>query len=142
MREIRFRAWDKKDRKMSDVIGLDFRHGGITLLYKRKAIEFAGSAPLSDFELMQYTGLKDKNGKEIYEGDIVTYQGYPELPLSVASVEWNNERARFIIRWQDDQSHLGHDTFDRIEYLTSYEVIGNIYENPELLEVKNVRDKG
>ena len=132
MKEIKFRAWNTRKPYGNEQLK-EMAYFELTDLDEDYIIP-SGTYLEGDFNIMQYTGLKDKNSKEIYEGDIVAYQGYPELPLSVASVEWNNERARFIIRWQDGQSHLGHDTFDRAEYLIGYEVIGNIYENPELLE--------
>ena len=62
MREIKFRAWDNKQNKM--------RNDGFSIYYDG-SIQFADSIESKDFILMQYTGLKDKNGKEIYEGDIL-----------------------------------------------------------------------
>lgn len=74
----------------------------------------------------QYTGLKDKNGKEIYEGDII----YVNPEDEVAFILWDEETARYIIQfkgWCAD--------FDNY-YGKELEVIGNIYNNPELLEEK------
>jgi hypothetical protein len=72
---------------------------------------------------LQFTGLLDKYGKEIYEGDIIKRVHRPEY------IEWNNEEAAFFIRdkvWQGDL--LGIFITDKLE------VIGNIYSNPELLK--------
>lgn len=78
--------------------------------------------------VMQYTGLKDKNGKEIYEGDIVEYHWVEKhAPCEVA---WNEERAQFGFRDKGDPTIYGvnlHDVDRRAQ------VIGNIHENPELL---------
>ena len=81
-------------------------------------------------ELMQFTGLKDKNGKEIYEGDVVcviTGTGSAAAGLGRFHVEWWNKFGGFFLSPQT--THLFTDN-----YVLHYEVIGNIYENPELLK--------
>ena len=76
--------------------------------------------------LMQYTGLKDKNGKEIYEGDIVN-----NGPLAPAWVEWLEEGAGFIFREAGSDEWWSPNGFSTE---SAWEVIGNIYENSELLQ--------
>lgn len=76
---------------------------------------------------MQYTGLKDKTGREIYEGDIVKTQ------YDIAKVLWLDEGAQFIVQYIDDPDG-NWDIMADISCGGDYEVIGNIYENPELLE--------
>ena len=104
MREIRFRAWDNELHQMYPDWQL---HPDFAYLLEDKR-----------FSVMQYTGLKDKNGKEIYEGDIV--KDYPF-----------NHRKPFAVEW--DIHHAGFDRlYDRPEH---FGVIGNIYETPELKDM-------
>ena len=75
----------------------------------------------------QHTGLKDKNGKEIYEGDILLYDSN-----SKTSVFYKN--GAFVRSYGNSNMYLLYDSFIEDGCLYNYEVIGNIYENPELLE--------
>jgi uncharacterized phage protein (TIGR01671 family) len=142
MREIKFRAWDKKNNKMVDRHKRDeedmdesycdhvaCRLGGIEDLQTDKEWR-------DRFEVIQYTGLKDKNGKEIYEGDIVM----PEMRREYRKEDYTIGNC--IVEWDDDI--IGFYPFcdydiDCGDYYPKEhcQVIGNIYENPELLE----RDK-
>ncbi|MBH0331468.1 hypothetical protein ABH14_16975 [Brevibacillus brevis] len=119
-RKIKFRAWDQEDK---------------TMLYDiQRNNQFSFHAPEFDyflnhsvFKVMQFTGLRDKNGKEIYEGDLIlseTY-GYP------IAIYWHDGDTGFYCHDHkgDEDDHLS-----MAEALSS-EVIGNIYESPELLEV-------
>ena len=122
MRKIKFRAWFKPLKRMCIVKELTFqRNGNITTITKHSG----GTSPNS-YELMQFTGLKDKNGKEIFEGDIL--KGRKGLnPI----VEYSEERGMFIVNFQ-----VGYVNFND-ELGEEWEVIGNIYENPELLDDAN-----
>ena len=93
--------------------------------------------PLSrELHLMQFTGLKDKNGKEIYEGDtakvILPMGGFwgDIKTYKIGFVKWNEDRCRFMVewRWSKNQHHID------LNCDLDIEVIGNIYENPELLK--------
>lgn len=115
MREIEFRAWHKEAEFMFDVYGLsstavEEKRNGISYIYSRK-----------DVVLMQYTGLKDKNGKKIYEGDMV------KNDVDTGVVFWHEARAMFLV----DSSLTDIAPMDDWD---NFEVIGNIYDNPELLE--------
>jgi len=112
MREIRFRAWDKQINVMSN---WDY----IKDIWDLKRLESKDR----DTIIMQFTGLKDKNSKEIYEGDVVFYDKYilTEKPKKLYIVEWDNQSCGFLT------------DVPRFKSLSQCEVIGNIYENPELL---------
>jgi uncharacterized phage protein (TIGR01671 family) len=122
-REIKFRAWDKDNEEMFFVPQLIYIPGkGMQVL------ETGSETKRDDCLLMQFTGLKDKNGKEIYEGDIIR-EGILEdgRPL----VSWVKfEEGAFTT---DDGEFLSEAIYG-LEEKTNTEVIGNIYENPQLLK--------
>lgn len=107
MREIKFRAWDAEHKKMR----------GHTDPQTIQAVIF-GNDYGGRIEIMQYTGLKDKNGKEIYEGDI-----------AILPDRW----PKFPVRYIDGMFCLEGTSWPLHEYYEECEIIGNIYENPELL---------
>lgn len=112
MREIKFRAWDGE--QMIESYGV-----GISKFFEMCNGEYEDFN--STENLMQYTGLKDKNGKEIYEGDIVNIDGLI-VPVIWYAGAWMVEY--FTI---PTKSYLSH--FDELDV----EIIGNIYENTEIL---------
>ena len=116
MRGIKFRAWDKSQRHMSQVTTLDLEMGGCEQYAKNK--KFRSIKPLTDVELMQYTGLKDKKGVEIYEGDIVKFAGSKHFEVfwqQGAFCILTNYLTPLHIKQVEDDIIWG-------------EVIGNIYE--------------
>lgn len=126
MRNAKFRCWNKVDKEIQSVRCIDFRgDGAIDSIRTVKAyitgddgdIDFDFPLyPPDDIILMQYIGLKDRNKQEIYEGDIVKgSEWYNHKP---AVVQWLDTHARFNLSFDVD----------------NLEVIGNMYENPELLE--------
>lgn len=84
----------------------------------------------NDIHLMQSTGLKDKNGKEIFEGDILDCKGRKAL------VRWHGSYASFIYRFVDELQKRNTEWKPLYLAYMKCEIIGNIYENPELLEDK------
>ena len=124
MRDIKFRAWDNQFGCMRYMdTGIDFvfeTNDGFKLKGK-----YWDGCEVSDCILIQYTGLKDKNGKEIYEGDIVTFQTIKGV------VEYTEDCAFEVMRKVGDK---GTGTIEEGEPLsTQYEIIGNIHENKDLL---------
>lgn len=120
-REIKFRAWDIKNNKwISDFEVVINSNGKLVCAYSDKTF---GEWKI-EYILMQYTGLKDKNGKEIYEGDIVGYH-YTSRDYKVGEMEWNEEDCKFTLGIVT----LG---YANREGMIS-RVRGNIYENPKLL---------
>jgi hypothetical protein len=125
MREIKFRARDcgnKKWRTVNDVVGID--NDGC--LYPAMLKTQRGETTNPDLVVMQYTGLKDKNGKEIYEGDIL--DGSTLFGRGIVKPHTLNP-ARIVVV-HEDLSH-NYSFSDLIE--GEWEIIGNVYENPNLL---------
>jgi len=133
MREIKFRAWLKEDRKMEDVKTIDFTDKSIQYLEKNEFINayLLRRVSFDDVELMQYIGLKDKNGKEIYEGDIIKYKfPYDKRLKHISPVKFLETEASFGIK-----DRYGNEIpLYTISANNYFEVIGNIYENKNLLE--------
>lgn len=132
MRELKFRAFIKWAKLILEVESIDFKRKRVyckTELGKPNPCDFYN---FDDIELMQYTGLKDKNGVEIYEGDIcrcwggAEFNGYYEYN-KIYEVKWQGSGFEMVI----DDCGYGWNYSSGFEYI---EVIGNIYENPELLK--------
>ena len=136
MREIKLRAWVKSDRTLLDVVEISWYSKNVRCVTGGMMICPATGATQADFDfplyemddiiLMQYTGLKDKYGVEIYEGDIY------ETEYGNAVVAWNEIAARFELFISKTQ-YWSMVVF-KVNY---YSKKGNIHENPELLEEKD-----
>ena len=123
----KFRAWTEEGEVMYyDVY--PFKDDTLLLSYDEIAFD---EVPASDFIVMQSTGLKDKNGSEIFEGDIVKYEA--GCNTVTEEVAYDKNFAGFGVRDADTDIIF---TFLQLAYvvdLISLEVVGNIYQNPELL---------
>ena len=146
MREIKFRAWNQSTKTMIDL-------QLITPLALSAKLTVAGLfIPFDDkIPVMQYTGLKDKNGKEIYEGDILLLQDEytdkilddgsgPTEPFNhLSAVVFESGTFGLDVKERGDDFDIGFWPFPTIiDYvgIPEFEVIGNVYENPELKESK------
>lgn len=119
MREIKFRAWDKLNKEMINVESINFQERRV---YK----DTVSYCKFEDIDLMQYTGLKDKNNKEIYEGDIL-FESFGERYYKVVFKN-GNFRTEF-------EGYFDEYSFDLIDVVLDLcEIMGNIHESPELME--------
>lgn len=127
----KFRVWHKNNKKMianDDVMNINFEDEEICVqtlyfeegLISERDLDYYG---FDEIELMQSTGLKDKNGKEIFEGDIVLVLDSPY------TVFYDNERGSYRLKPHDDRWNV--DYMSNFSHGGNFEVIGNIYENKE-----------
>lgn len=130
MREIKFRAWDSVSKGWTD--------GHYPIGQHISDTEFGYDTESGRYILCQYTGLKDKNGKEIYEGDILAVKDWgireeTSQVLGNAQIVWDTQECG----WRITPTLYIEDTYDLLgKAIPKSEVIGNIYENPELLSDK------
>lgn len=138
---IKFRAWDKTDGKMVDLATSNLDAFGVCLFHDlciKGKTTFKNAEEVHEYEVMQFTGLHDKNGREIYEGDVLRDA---EWGMRNEGVFFNTEKGAFYAWWRYDKPKSGQrkDVFSGgyfdAERASHGEVIGNIYENPELLKV-------
>lgn len=166
-REIKFRVWDKTSERMlyqDDFkrVEIDTKNKMVTLIAEEGSDNSHYVLDYEDgieAEIMQYTGLKDKDNKEIYEGDILKktiiyllnrniYElskeamkeytkredgRYYRFKYRFLEIRWDNETARFIAYEHSTGEEISFDDAMFLFLEEDFEVIGNIYENPELL---------
>ena len=123
MRKIKFRAWIKSDKRMEKCVEINpFHIGDCDRLHWKH----------DEVEIMQYTGIKDKNEKDIYEGDIIQYD-FMRAKIIYGfcgfDIEWITDRVAKIRQRKSEP--MFHNTS------IIFEVIGNIFENPDLLAIRD-----
>ncbi|WP_054759830.1 YopX family protein [Secundilactobacillus collinoides] len=145
--DIKFRAWDINEKRMLKVYRLSF-DGPIEGTQVHCYLDDRGSKGSKEYSydgdgliLEQYTGLKDANGKEIYEGDILATSSVicGSSVTDYITPEWREEYAGFF--WGEKQFYACLGEWDNeIKYPQTFpEIIGNVHENPELLEEQHER---
>ncbi len=118
-REIKFRAWDKDDKRMFQNVTVGNKLAVIVWDEEDEEMTYYTTTPTNgSFEFMQFTGLLDLHGKEIYEGDILEAGNGSMRHRSAGVMEWHNDKGK----WTE------------FSPLNRFEVIGNIYEHPDLLK--------
>ena len=138
-REIKFRVWDNKYKYMNYkvLVGIygdwekvkdDKNYTACAMWIEPDKVDYKCDPHWANFEpyhkdihLMQYTGLKDKNGVEVYEGDKVMFDNEWTEPDEIGVITWNKDTASFQIK--------GHIPSSSMKHLDRMKVIGNIYEN-------------
>ncbi|HHI3604947.1 TPA: YopX family protein [Bacillus anthracis] len=128
MDTVEFRAWEKEEKKMYHDVGIV---GTLIILeHEQRGYDFCEADltlydQLDDkYDLMQYTGIKDKNGKKIFKGDIVK-----DHDDCLYIVEWDKKDAMFYYK-----DSYGYEDDDLRMSAVAFEVIGNIYENQNLIK--------
>lgn len=123
----KYRAWDKYHEIMVIIISIDFER---KIAYVGREDGDRWEIHFDNLNFMQSTGLKDKNGVEIYEGDLVQ-NGRGEIGY----VTYLLQETGFVVVLKNTDYRLGHrNTGESYDMAYWHEIIGNIYENPELLE--------
>ena len=126
MREIKFRAWDKEHKRWTNYSIAD----DLPRFYDKHTGCWKTDKEGKRFILSQYTGLKDKNNREIYEGDVIKAISFARW---IGVVEYSDENSAFI--FDDlDKKYRGDSIVFMSQFDQGFKILGNIYENPGLLE--------
>lgn len=142
-REIKFRAWDKRlglNKMYWNVNYIPYGDGWsggnpeyrFYQIYHGKGGFFLSS--MDEIEIMQYTGCNDVNGKEIYEGDVVEYLREQDQYMQEARIY----KVRVLVKWEGFGFNLFQPTSNYSRPVSGFEVLGNIYENTDLITNKKI----
>ena len=128
----KFRAWDTTNKEMFKDTFAITESGQVVVVDQSSVFVSPDYVFVDNLVIMQSTGLFDKNNKEIFEGDVLEIEDEGEV-LGNAKLTWHNEQAVFMIEAisVDDIAPF-HEILSDESY--SYRVVGNVYENPEILE--------
>lgn len=157
MREIKFKAWHKEEKKMCEVNLINFESGAFLLRLNPNEGQLLCNGQIfvppittgrfchfDEFELMQFTGKTDKNGKDIYfDSEIVKFK----LVVAHSNISADDEEVELtgVFRWDDEELRVEIEIYNNPQYLVlwynpltmkDFEVIGTVQENPELLGEK------
>lgn len=124
----KYRAWDSAKKEMFKDTFAITESGQVVVVEQESVASSPDYVFVDHLVIMQSTGLKDKNGKEIFEGDILDYKGRKAL------VRWHGSYASFIYRFVDELQKRNTEWKPLYLAYIKCEIIGNIYENTELLE--------
>ena len=126
MKELKIKAWLKKEKKMVSIIGIDFNYEYIR--YSDDGNLFKDDykiAEFKDIELLQFTGAKDKAGQEVYEADVIKFNdGIDDI---YGLISYDDEDAVYCVSYENVTEHL-------LNMAGNFEIVGNIFENPNLHE--------
>lgn len=126
MKEFKMKAWLKKEKKMVAIIGIDFNYEYIR--YTEDDNLFNSDykvAEFKDIELLQFSGVKDKVGQELYEADVIKFNdGIDDI---YGLISYDDDEGTYRVSYENITEHLSEREGD-------FEIVGNIFENPQLHE--------
>ena len=126
----KYRAWDSAKKEMFKDTFAITESGQVVVVEQESVASSPDYVFVEHLVIMQSTGLVDKNGKEIFDGDILDYKGRKAL------VRWHGSYASFIYRFVDEPHKRNAEWKPLYLAYMKCEILGNIYDNPELLEDK------